>query len=452
MTTITLPPTPPLRSDPANFAARGDALMAWFPPGVAQMNAVASEVNANAVQAAADAATATTKAADASNFATIAAGLANYKGEWSTLAGALNIPAAVSHGGVFYALKANAADVTAITPGVSSQWLQVGARALYRLPILQANVGYSSASSLEVIGSLLTYSVGIGGAGPSHFAYGSSLFVAMPGASGANCATSPDGKTWTLRAMPSTAAWSGVGTDGTAFLALVAGGTAVAKSADGVTWSAATALAASVEGNTPPIRVGGLWVVFALGNSTTYYTSTDGTAWTTRAFPISLSSSAEVRLCGTTAWVRNAGGSTTAYTSTDGINWTTQTCPAFNSVAAQPDGSLIGALGLVLQRSTDGVGWSASGMPAAIASGNVPVEVNGVRLWYGSPFLYSIDQGIVTARLPGVVASTTSAYQYTANCSRFGAAIGGKYLYAAGTGSVSLIEPSSSITGMFTNP
>jgi hypothetical protein len=56
--TLTSPPTPPSRSDPANFAARGDAFMAWFPTAWTQLTAAmqwisarTSEVFANSMAA-----------------------------------------------------------------------------------------------------------------------------------------------------------------------------------------------------------------------------------------------------------------------------------------------------------------------------------------------------------------------------------------------------------------
>lgn len=51
MTTITALPTPPSRSDPANFAARGDAFLGALPTFATEANAVASEVNASALAA-----------------------------------------------------------------------------------------------------------------------------------------------------------------------------------------------------------------------------------------------------------------------------------------------------------------------------------------------------------------------------------------------------------------
>lgn len=50
---------------------------------------------------------------------------ANYKGEWSTLSGALSIPASVSYGGGVWLLITNTSNVVSDVPGVSAKWLLV---------------------------------------------------------------------------------------------------------------------------------------------------------------------------------------------------------------------------------------------------------------------------------------------------------------------------------------
>ena len=40
--TMSAPPTPPSRSDPTNFAARGDAFLSWFPTAWTQLTAAMS--------------------------------------------------------------------------------------------------------------------------------------------------------------------------------------------------------------------------------------------------------------------------------------------------------------------------------------------------------------------------------------------------------------------------
>lgn len=43
---LTPPPTPPSRSDPANFAARGDAFLGWLPTAWANLSAVTAWITA----------------------------------------------------------------------------------------------------------------------------------------------------------------------------------------------------------------------------------------------------------------------------------------------------------------------------------------------------------------------------------------------------------------------
>lgn len=83
-----------------------------------QANALEANVELKEATASAAASTATASAATAQ-------AAANYKGEWSALTGALNMPASVSYGGFFYALNANLANVTTAVPGVASQWTQI---------------------------------------------------------------------------------------------------------------------------------------------------------------------------------------------------------------------------------------------------------------------------------------------------------------------------------------
>jgi hypothetical protein len=123
--TITALPTPPSRQDPANFSARGDTFMAALPTFITEANALQADVNSNQVAATSAAATATTKASDAAAARDIAMAAVNYKGPWSTLTGALNVPASVYHSGSIWMLTQNVANVTTVTPGVASVWLNV---------------------------------------------------------------------------------------------------------------------------------------------------------------------------------------------------------------------------------------------------------------------------------------------------------------------------------------
>lgn len=68
-----LPTPPPTRSDPDNFAARGDQTIGAFPTFITQANAVAVEVENNRVLAQTGASTATAQASAASSSAAAAA-------------------------------------------------------------------------------------------------------------------------------------------------------------------------------------------------------------------------------------------------------------------------------------------------------------------------------------------------------------------------------------------
>ena len=71
--TIALLPTPPTRSDPANFAVRADAFLAALPTFAEEANALATDVNARQSQAAASASAAANSATNALNSETAAA-------------------------------------------------------------------------------------------------------------------------------------------------------------------------------------------------------------------------------------------------------------------------------------------------------------------------------------------------------------------------------------------
>lgn len=111
MTTITALPPAPSRADPSTFSDKADAFVAALPTFRTQANALASEVNA--------------WSSSASNSAAIAIASANFKGAWSSLTGALNIPASVLHSSQLWLLVADVADVTAHTPGVSASWVDL---------------------------------------------------------------------------------------------------------------------------------------------------------------------------------------------------------------------------------------------------------------------------------------------------------------------------------------
>ena len=92
--TITPLPTPPSRNDPeATFVSRANDFLGALPAFGTEANALAAAVNADK--------TATETAAE---IAPVSLAAANFKGSWSTLTGALSVPASVFHSDKFWTL------------------------------------------------------------------------------------------------------------------------------------------------------------------------------------------------------------------------------------------------------------------------------------------------------------------------------------------------------------
>lgn len=121
-------PEPPDRAQRSTFNVRA---VAWadyqkntLVPGV---NSATANVAANAADAFESATSALNAASAATAARDTAFAAANFKGDWSTLSGPLNMPACVRHAGRFWVLLANLADVAAATPGVSASWAALDA-------------------------------------------------------------------------------------------------------------------------------------------------------------------------------------------------------------------------------------------------------------------------------------------------------------------------------------
>lgn len=101
--------TDPDPADPNTYGTRGRARWSWevasLVPGA---NTLAQQAYTNALAAL--------------EAASLSLSNANFKGAWSSLSGALNKPATVSHAGSRWSLLNNLANVAASTPGVSADW------------------------------------------------------------------------------------------------------------------------------------------------------------------------------------------------------------------------------------------------------------------------------------------------------------------------------------------
>lgn len=126
VTPIPIPPGPsvPNSNDPeTTFDEQFEASLTWQRDELApKANALAEAAFDNATDAQISKESAFDSATRAETARDAALGGANFKGAWSSLTGALNKPASVSHNGEVWLLLNNLADVTVATPGLSSNW------------------------------------------------------------------------------------------------------------------------------------------------------------------------------------------------------------------------------------------------------------------------------------------------------------------------------------------
>lgn len=104
----------------------GDAVASATAASAASATAASDSASAASTSASAAAGSATASASSATSalaYKDLAASNANFKGLWSSLNGALNVPAMVYHNGIYWNLTANLSNVTTAQPGVSASWI-----------------------------------------------------------------------------------------------------------------------------------------------------------------------------------------------------------------------------------------------------------------------------------------------------------------------------------------
>ena len=317
-----LPPAPQITDDPATFNTKANAFVGALPTFVTETNAVATQVDADAASAAIDA-----DDAQAASLAAVAA--ANYKGEWSSLTGALNIPASVSHNGAVWVLTQNLADVTTDEPGVGSPsvWLIV------TLPAQAGNAGKFLKTDGEKFDWQILFPIG------ALQYFSGATTTTYPGEEWLRC----DGSILTQTAYPTLFSTIGLISEN-----------------PGVAWSTRSSgtsksIDALAYGNNIFVYAGG----FFSSDLEVVATSTDAITWTIRSQNTRNGISA-LTYGGGIFIVGGLNGE--LYTSTNGITWTSRNLGTTNTVRSLIYGSgnfIVSAGSGIIRTSTDGITWTA---------------------------------------------------------------------------------------------
>lgn len=121
---------------PAEFATNADSFLGALPNFRTELNTFGAYVDSSGAEIEADKAAAQASATASANSASasegwaalslaykdLALGVANFKGNWSALTGALSVPASVYHNSLTWVLLSNLANVAASEPSNGSTW------------------------------------------------------------------------------------------------------------------------------------------------------------------------------------------------------------------------------------------------------------------------------------------------------------------------------------------
>lgn len=250
------------------------------------------------------------------------------------------------------------------TDGSNASWQPLPVN-FSRLPIFSAGtLGLESTSSLEdITGSI--YSTGLSSA-VAQVIYDATqgLFIACPSTAEANIATSPNGVTWTLRTMPSSATWRVV-TTSAGWLAYVYGGTATAWSTNaGASWTTKTSLGWNA---TYSAAVGSRILINGPTSGTSSAFSDDGgTSWTAATLPYASTSQL---VAATASLFLVTGDSGKYWTSSTGAtgSWTERSFPESVFIflcKSQSSGVVIGyensaSTAKPAYKTSDGTNWTS---------------------------------------------------------------------------------------------
>jgi len=427
---ITSSPEFPAIGDPA-FNSKAFAWASALPAFGSAVDAAGATVAASEASA--------VSAAQVAQLARVAAvGASNYRGEWSTLSGAINIPASVSYNGAIYVLKASTAAVQTIVPTNATFWVSVNE--FKRLPIFSAAAAVATAASnLEGIFNGLSFSVGTAGA--TRLSVANNLFMASGDTAGSTIGTSVDGRTWTLRTMTASLPWR-ISADGNSCLARAGASTTINTSTNSTTWTAAGALGAAASAAANPCGIGGVWLVYT-ATTNVQRSINFGASWVAMVLPASVGTNGGFFKVNGKFWYWSSG--TSAYWSDTGEtgSWTLTTLPVTpNGIAQSGDGSLAFAAsgtGSQFYRSLTHQSYEAVVGAVTGTTGTSLHLVNGVYVSASATFgaSFTVHSGVPTVRVSTNIATASSV------------SLGSLSALPGAAGFVVAIDPAISPTGTF---
>lgn len=357
MSITPLPPAPAVTDTTSEFNTKAFNFVAALDPMVTEINAELPAIS------------------EAGDAATAAIGAANFKGEWSSLSGALAIPASVSHNGKVWLLTVSLANVALKEPGVASEWLDISP---ISSPVgaLQYFAGattttYPGEEWLPCDGSVVTQA-----AYPDLF---NIVGLVIDGFDN-----------WTTRTSGTTSTINALIYGGGKYVYAGDGGV-LATSTDGITWAAQSS--GTIAKINKLTYANGLYILAGPGGLLN--TSTDAVTWTVRTS----GTTSEINALAYGASIYVYGGANTLGTSTNGITWTSRTPPStFCGALTYGAGIFVyGGLSGFIATSTDAITWTTRTSPFGS-------QMRG--LIYANNLFIGVDNGTLATSTNGITWTT----------------------------------------------
>lgn len=324
----------------------------------------------------------------------------------------------------------------------NAAWVEAAA-AITKLPILSsASYNKSPVSNSEMLDYNRVYSTGL--PGTNRVVSCGNLFVAAAGTANSNqIATSPDGKTWTLRTIPGgDTSGRQIGSDDSSLVVAirVGGSPACAVSTNkGVTWAAATNLPGNpISTISGPAVLSGVILVPASAATTVYRSTDTGFTWSTITVPATVSNFGLHVVGGKFCFIV---GSNLYYSDDLGLTWNTVAIGVSPNIISFSRNTFLRAvtnsINSPVYETTTGSTIAALAYLYAVGANDIVTKINGMNVSAVSGTTWHVD-GPVTRKTNNSISNTSLAV------------IGDTTVIGASSGVVTY-ESTSMVNGWFGN-